>query len=144
MVMHGLHWVPGEASLNHTATPVDPMTSAHEVETQRTRRSTKTPQRPVLDSSQGLMCLRGQRESGSKNAMLRGSFVVLCDLCVSKTRTSKLTRVESVDSWPPGFQSFDLRLTTYDSRLTTYYLLRTTYDLLATTHDLRFTTYYLK
>ncbi len=37
------------------------------------------------------MCLRGQRGSGSINAMIRGSFVVLSVFCVSKTRPLRLT-----------------------------------------------------
>ncbi len=53
-------------------------------ETRRTRRSTKTPQRSDFDSSQRHVCLQSRRESGSRNAMLRGPFVVLSVLCVSK------------------------------------------------------------
>ena len=60
-----------------------PSLSAWRFETRRTRRSTMTPQRSVLDSSQGPACRQDRREPGSKNAMLRGPFVVLGDLRVS-------------------------------------------------------------
>ncbi len=84
------HWFASEAGRNPTSASAVSTTSAHDFETRRTRRSTKTPQRSVFDSSQGPVCLQGRREPGLRNALLRGPFVVLCVLCVSKCRAGRM------------------------------------------------------